>query len=52
MAVTGVSEFTFGFAFLFEQTTQNWANLRAAPILPSLYSGLGKLDHDFRSDFG
>jgi hypothetical protein len=36
MAVTGLSEFTFGFAFLFEQTKRDWAGLRAAPILPSL----------------
>jgi len=36
MAITGLSEFTFGYAFLFEQTTKNWNGLRAAPILPSL----------------
>ncbi len=36
MDPTGMSEFTFGFAFLFDQTTQHWADLRAAPILPSL----------------
>jgi len=36
MAATGVSEFTFAFAFLFEQTRSEWGNLRVAPILPSL----------------
>lgn len=36
MAEIGISEFTFGYAFLFEQTQANWSNLRAAPILPSL----------------
>lgn len=36
MAEIGISEFTFGYAFLFEQTQENWADLRAAPILPSL----------------
>src|SRR6184192_674522 len=36
MAVVGISEFTFGFAFLHEQTLQNWEGLTAAPILPSL----------------
>lgn len=36
MASTGISEFTFGFAFLFEQTQRYWANLQAAPVLPSL----------------
>ena len=36
MASTGVSEFTFGFAFLYEQTASNWGNLRAVPVLPSL----------------
>jgi hypothetical protein len=36
MAEIGISEFTFGYAFLFEQTQAQWANLRAAPILPSL----------------
>lgn len=36
MAITGVSEFTFGFAFLYEQTRTNWGGLTAAPILPSL----------------
>ena len=37
MVAIGISEFTFGYAFLFEQTQRNWANLKAAPILPSLY---------------
>lgn len=36
MAEIGISEFTFGYAFLFEQTQAAWAGLRAAPILPSL----------------
>jgi hypothetical protein len=36
MVAIGISEFTFGYAFLYEQTHANWHNLRAAPILPSL----------------
>jgi hypothetical protein len=36
MASIGISEFTYGYAFLFEQTYSNWGDLRAAPILPSL----------------
>jgi hypothetical protein len=36
MAQVGISEFTFGYAFLYEQTHANWGNLQAAPILPSL----------------
>jgi hypothetical protein len=36
MASTGISEFTFGFAFLCEQVHANWKGLKAAPILPSL----------------
>jgi hypothetical protein len=36
MASIGISEFTFGYAFLYEQTHANWGNLQAAPILPSL----------------
>lgn len=36
MAIVGLSEFTFGFGFLFEQTRRNWEDLRIAPILPSL----------------
>jgi hypothetical protein len=36
MVPTGISEFTFGFAFLHEQTLFNQGNLRSAPILPSL----------------
>jgi hypothetical protein len=35
MALTGISEFTFGFAFLSEQANRNWP-LKAVPILPSL----------------
>lgn len=36
MAIVGLSEFTFGFGFLFEQTSKSWGNLRVAPVLPSL----------------
>jgi len=36
MAAIGISEFTFGYAFLYEQTHANWANLLATPVLPSL----------------
>tara|TARA_R110002072_G_scaffold165194_2_gene318362 strand:+ start:1703 stop:2530 length:828 start_codon:yes stop_codon:yes gene_type:complete len=36
MVSTGISEFTFGYGFLYEQTQSNWNNLTAAPILPSL----------------
>jgi len=36
MVAIGISEFTFGYAFLYEQTNRHWGNLRAAPILPSL----------------
>jgi hypothetical protein len=36
MATLGISEFTFGYAFLFEQTTFNWPSVTAAPVLPSL----------------
>ena len=36
MAIVGLSEFTFGFGFLYEQAAANWAGLKAAPILPSL----------------
>jgi hypothetical protein len=36
MAEIGISEFTFGYAFLFEQTQGNWDDLKAAPVLPSL----------------
>lgn len=38
MAKIGISEFTFGFAFLYEQTQANWTGLQAAPVLPSLHS--------------
>ena len=37
MTITGVSEFTFGFAFLYEQTYAHWTNLKAFPVLPSLH---------------
>ncbi len=37
MVALGISEFTFGFAFLFEQTRNIWGNLRIAPILPNLW---------------
>jgi hypothetical protein len=36
MVRTGISEFTFGYAFLYEQTRANWNSLTAAPVLPSL----------------
>jgi hypothetical protein len=36
MVEIGISEFTFGYAFLYEQTQANWGNLKAAPVLPSL----------------
>jgi len=36
MVRVDISEFTFGYAFLHEQTLLNSENLRAAPILPSL----------------
>ncbi|MDB6016526.1 MAG: hypothetical protein JWR19_1015 [Pedosphaera sp.] len=36
MAQVGISEFTFGFGFLSEQTQRHWTNLRVAPVLPSL----------------
>jgi len=36
MGEFGISEFTFGYAFLYEQTLKNWNNLKAAPILPNL----------------
>ena len=36
MGATGISEFTFGFAFLFEQVNQSWDDIKVAPILPSL----------------
>src|SRR3972149_218984 len=42
MAKIGISEFTFGFAFLYEQTHANWTALRAAPVLPSLQEEQGK----------
>src|SRR5260370_26877086 len=36
MVSIGISEFTFGYAFLYEQTHANWEGLQAAPVLPSL----------------
>jgi hypothetical protein len=36
MIAIGISEFTFGYAFLHEQTIAHWPDLIAAPILPSL----------------
>jgi ribosomal protein S16 len=36
MVAIGISEFTFGFAFLHELTKANWSDVTAAPILPSL----------------
>lgn len=36
MVGIGISEFSFGYAFLYEQTVDNQNRLRAAPILPSL----------------
>jgi hypothetical protein len=36
MTIVGISEFTFGYAFLYEQTQNNWENLVAAPVLPNL----------------
>lgn len=34
--IVGLSEFMFGYAFLYEQTHNNWGNLVGAPVLPSL----------------
>ena len=36
MGEFGISEFTFGYAFLYEQTQKRWKDLKAAPILPNL----------------
>ncbi len=36
MVSIGISEFTFGFAFLYEQAHSHWNDLKAAPVLPSL----------------
>ena len=36
MVDLGVSEFTFGFAFLHEQANRSWNSLRGVPLLPSL----------------
>lgn len=42
MVELGISEFTFGYAFLYEQTRRNWGTLVAAPILPSLNQEAGE----------
>ncbi len=36
MVALGISEFTFGFSFLYEQTQQHWGDLTAVPVLPNL----------------
>jgi hypothetical protein len=36
MADLGISEFTFGYAFLFEQNNQNWWQLKSFPVFPNL----------------
>jgi hypothetical protein len=36
MADLGISEFTFEFSFLYEQTFRNWGNLVTYPLLPNL----------------
>jgi len=36
MVAVGMSEFTFGFAFLYEQVRRNWEDVKAFPVLPSL----------------
>lgn len=36
MVAIGISEFSFGFAFLYELTQAKWGGITAAPILPSL----------------
>lgn len=36
MATLEVSEFTFGFTFLYEQVKANWGSLKSVPVLPSL----------------
>jgi hypothetical protein len=36
MVEIGISEFTFGYAFLYEQTQANWSDLKAALVLPNL----------------
>lgn len=41
MGLTGISEFTFGFAFLYEQTNRYFGGLTAVPILPSLQQEAG-----------
>lgn len=34
--IVGLSEFMFGYAFLYEQTHNNWGDIVAAPVLPNL----------------
>ena len=36
MVDLGISEFTFGFAFLYEQANRSWNSLKGVPLLPSL----------------
>jgi hypothetical protein len=36
MVEIGISEFTFGYAFLYEQTQANSSDLKAALVLPNL----------------
>ncbi len=36
MADLGISEFTFGYSFLHEQTVKKWGRVRSIPIFPSL----------------
>jgi hypothetical protein len=36
MVALGISEFTFGFSFLYEQTRLHWGDLIAVPVLPNL----------------
>ncbi len=48
MKLLGLSEFTFGFAYLYEQTQVNWNNLKAVPIIPSLQQEGGKGNEDYQ----
>ena len=43
MADLGISEFTFGYAFISEQIRKKWGNIVSVPIFPSLIKerGLG-----------
>lgn len=45
MTIVGLSEFMFGYAFLYEQTHNNWEDLVAALVLPSLQA-----EHDLGWD--